>query len=247
MISLTVLQGSNPASPSMTLLNDKKVFNFEEGEILLIDKPQDWSSFDIVKKIRNTIKCKKIGHAGTLDPLATGLLILCTGKMTKKINEFQEMDKEYTGSMVLGKTTPSFDLETEVDCEKDISGIDEGMIRETTKNFTGNILQVPPVFSAIKVGGERLYKKARRGEEVKIAAKEINIQDFEITGLCLPEVDFRVVCSKGTYIRSLVRDFGEKLQTGAYMSALRRTRIGKFHVDQAYSIDDFVRLIKNLE
>lgn len=231
----------------MTLLNDKKVFNFEEGEILLIDKPQDWSSFDIVKKIRNTIKCKKIGHAGTLDPLATGLLILCTGKMTKKINEFQEMDKEYTGSMVLGKTTPSFDLETEVDCEKDISGIDEGMIRETTKNFTGNILQVPPVFSAIKVGGERLYKKARRGEEVKIAAKEINIQDFEITGLCLPEVDFRVVCSKGTYIRSLVRDFGEKLQTGAYMSALRRTRIGKFHVDQAYSIDDFVRLIKNIE
>jgi tRNA pseudouridine55 synthase len=229
----------------MASLMKKSEFNFEEGEMLLIDKPLEWTSFNIVAKIRNTIKVKKIGHAGTLDPLATGLLILCTGKMTKKIDEFQGMEKEYEGELVLGKTTPSFDLETEVNCEKDISGISKEMILSKTKEFIGNIIQVPPVFSAIKIGGERLYKKARRGEEVKIMPREVFIRKFEITSIELPIVKFRVVCSKGTYIRSLVRDFGEALGTCAYMSALRRTRIGDFHVDNAYGVEDFVRLIKD--
>lgn len=225
-------------------LIENHTFNFEEGEVLLIDKPLDWSSFDIVKKIKYTTKCTKIGHAGTLDPLASGLLILCTGKMTKKINEFQDMDKEYTGTLILGKTTPSCDSETEVNCEKDISSITENLIIEAAQKFIGKTLQVPPVFSAVKVGGERLYKKARRGEEVKIEAKEISIADFEITQISLPEVHFRVVCSKGTYIRSLVRDLGESLNVGAYMSSLRRTRIGTFHLDKAFQIEDFVKLVK---
>lgn len=224
--------------------NEKSKFNFEEGEVLLIDKPLEWTSFDIVNKIRYAIKLKKIGHAGTLDPLATGLLILCTGKMTKKINEYQDMDKEYVGKMILGKTTPSFDLETAIDSEKDISGIIPEVIMETTKKFIGKIKQIPPIFSAIKVGGERLYKKARRGEDIKIEPREVHVDEFEITEIKLPEITFRVVCSKGTYIRSLVRDFGESLGSGAYMSALRRTRIGKFHVDNAYMIEDIVKLTK---
>jgi tRNA pseudouridine55 synthase len=223
---------------------ENPTFNFEEGEVLLIDKPLDWSSFDIVKKIKYTTKCTKIGHAGTLDPLASGLLILCTGKMTKKITEFQDMDKEYEGTLILGKSTPSCDRETEVISEKDISSLNENLIKEAALKFIGKTLQVPPVFSAVKVGGERLYKKARRGEEVKIEAKEISIADFEITQINLPEVHFRVVCSKGTYIRSLVRDLGETLNVGAYMSALRRTRIGTFHLNKAFQIEDFVKLVK---
>jgi len=230
---------------------DIQDLNFEEGKILLIDKPLEWSSFDAVKKIRNTINKKfkklKVGHAGTLDPLATGLLIMCVGKMTKRINEFQDMEKEYTGEMVIGKTTPSFDLETEVDCEKDISEVTPELVRETTSKFTGSIMQVPPIFSAVKVDGERLYMKARRGEEVKIEAKEITIHEFEITEINLPVIKFRVVCSKGTYIRSLVRDFGEALCTGAYMSALRRTRIGPFQVSNAYAVQEFIELLKTKE
>jgi tRNA pseudouridine55 synthase len=230
--------------PNLDILD----LNFEEGKILLIDKPFEWSSFDAVKKIRNTIHKKfkklKVGHAGTLDPLATGLLIMCVGKMTKRINEFQDMEKEYTGEMVIGKTTPSFDLETEVDCEKDISDVTPTLIKETAAKLTGRIMQVPPIFSAVKVDGERSYKKARRGEEVKIEAKEITIHEFEITEITLPVIKFRVVCSKGTYIRSLVRDFGEALCTGAYMSALRRTRIGPFEVSNAYAVQDFIELLK---
>ena len=218
--------------------------NFEEGKIILIDKPLEWSSFDIVRKVRNTIK-HKVGHAGTLDPLASGLLILCTGKMTKKIHEFQDMEKEYEGEMVIGKTTPSCDMETEVDSEKDISHITEEQVRAAANPFIGKTMQVPPVYSAVKVGGERLYKKARRGEEVQIGAKEIFISEFEITEVSLPNIKFRVVCSKGTFIRSLVRDFGEALDTGACMTALRRTRIGSFHVNNAHKIEEFVKFIKN--
>lgn len=217
--------------------------NFEEGSIILIDKPLEWSSFDIVRKVRNTIK-HKVGHAGTLDPLASGLLILCTGKMTKKIHEFQDMEKEYEGEMVIGKTTPSCDMETEVDSESDISHITEEIIRNTAGGFTGNLMQVPPIYSAVKVGGERLYKKARRGEEVKIEPKEIYIREFEIMEISLPAVKFRVVCSKGTFIRSLVRDFGQAIGTGACMTGLRRTRIGSFDIKAAHTIEEFVNFIK---
>jgi riboflavin kinase / FMN adenylyltransferase len=215
-------------------------FNFTEGEVLLIDKPYEWSSFDVVRKIRNKVKIKKLGHAGTLDPLATGLLIICTGKFTKKINEFQEQEKEYEGELVLGQTTPSFDLETAVDQTYDISGVNPTDLKKITAKFIGKNLQTPPIFSAIKVGGERLYKKARRGEEAEIPAKEVYIKEFELTEINLPKIKFRVVCSKGTYIRSLVRDFGIEAGSGAYMSALRRTRIGSFHVDKAHNLEEFI-------
>jgi tRNA pseudouridine55 synthase len=223
---------------------EKPEFDFEKGEVILIDKPFDWSSFDIVRKVRNAIRFKKIGHAGTLDPYATGLLIICTGKMTKKINEFQDMDKEYTGEFVLGKTTPSHDLETEFENEKDIRGITPQMIKEAAEKFKGKIMQSPPVFSAVKINGERSYKKARRGEDIKIEPKEVTVSEFEIVETELPKVKFRVVCSKGTYIRSLVRDMGNILNTGAYLSELRRTRIGEFEVNTAYSIDDFVNIVR---
>jgi tRNA pseudouridine55 synthase len=221
-----------------------RVFNLLEGEVLLIDKPIEWSSTDVVSKIRKSSKFKKIGHAGTLDPLASGLLILCTGKMTKKISNYQDLEKEYTGTMILGKTTPSCDRETEVDSETDICDVTDQLIQDTTKKFIGTIKQIPPVFSAIKVGGERLYKKARRGEEVAILPREVEVAEFEITSIDLPQVHFKVVCSKGTYIRSLVRDFGIALCCGAYMSSLRRTRIGTFHVDEAYNIQDLALLVK---
>jgi tRNA pseudouridine55 synthase len=214
--------------------------NFEEGAVILIDKPLEWTSFDVVGKIRNTIRVKKVGHAGTLDPLATGLLILCTGKMTKRIDEYQAQEKEYEGELVLGKTTPSFDLETEVDQEFDISALTEEMIRGNVTGFVGTIQQIPPLYSAIKVNGVPLYKKARKGQEVEIKAREVTISEFEITEVQLPVVKFRVVCSKGTYIRSLVRDFGVALGNGAYMSALRRTRIGNFHVKDAEQLPAFV-------
>jgi tRNA pseudouridine55 synthase len=220
------------------------LMNFEEGTVLLFDKPLEWTSFDLVKKVRNTIRIKKVGHAGTLDPLASGLLIICTGKMTKKIDEYQAQEKEYTGEMVLGKTTPSCDAETEVDQEFDISNLTEAQIYQTTQQFLGTISQKPPIYSAIKVDGVPLYKKARKGEEVEIKAREVVITEFEITDIQLPVVKFRVVCSKGTYIRSLVRDFGIALQNGAYMSALRRTRIGSFLVEDAMQIDDFVKTYK---
>lgn len=214
--------------------------DFSEGEVILIDKPLEWTSFDVVKKLRNNLKIKKIGHAGTLDPLATGLLILCTGKFTKKINEYQNMTKEYTGTLLLGKTTPSVDLETAFDSEKDVSHIKIEDIKAATNQFIGTIQQIPPHYSAIKIGGERVYKKARMGEEVVIEPREVTIQNFEITSCNLPEVSFRVVCSKGTYIRSLVRDLGAALQTGACLIALRRTKIGAFDVDDADDINTFI-------
>jgi tRNA pseudouridine55 synthase len=209
----------------------------EQDQVLLINKPLRWTSFDVIKKLRYQLKIKKIGHAGTLDPLATGLLIVCTGKMTKRIEEFQAQEKEYTGKLILGKSTPSFDLETKVDNEMDISFIQENDIKEATKKFLGPIQQVPPAHSAIKVNGKRSYELARKGEEVELKPREISIKEFEITSINLPEVGFRVVCSKGTYIRSLARDFGLAVGSIAYLSALCRTRIGNFRIESAVEIN----------
>lgn len=213
--------------------------DFLNGEILLIDKPLEWSSFQAVNALKWAIRKKfnlkkiKIGHAGTLDPLATGLLIICTGKFTKKIPELQGQVKEYTGTFTVGATTPSYDLETEVDQTFPTEHITEAAIKEATNQFLGEIDQVPPVFSALKKDGKRLYELAREGKEVEIKARKVEILEFEITRIALPEVDFRVVCSKGTYIRSLAHDFGKALGSGAHLSALRRTKIGDFNVNNA--------------
>ncbi len=207
-----------------------------EGRVLLIDKPYRWTSFDVVKKVRKSSPHKKVGHAGTLDPLATGLLILCTGKMTKKISDFQDQEKEYTGIFEIGKTTPSVDLETAFDSESPYDHVSDEQILKTVTSFIGVIDQVPPVYSAVKVNGERLYEKARKGENPEIKSKQVHVREFEITLIQLPEVHFRIVCSKGTYIRSLVRDFGIQLGVGAYLKELRRMRIGNYHVDQAEGV-----------
>ena len=217
-----------------------------EGKVLLIDKPLKWSSFQAVNKLKYVLKNQlnlpkkfKIGHAGTLDPLATGLLIICTGKFTKRITEIQAQAKEYTGTIVLGATTPSYDLETEVDATFSTEHISEALIMETTKQFIGEIDQKPPVFSAIKKDGKRLYEHARAGEEVEIQSRKTTIHEFEITRIQLPEVDFRVTCSKGTYIRSLAFDFGLALQSGGHLSVLRRTKIGDYSVENGVTPDDF--------
>lgn len=212
----------------------------DEGQVILIDKPLTWTSFDVANKLKYACKFKKIGHAGTLDPLATGLLILCTGRMTKQIDQYQAQEKEYTGTLVLGKTTPSVDLETAFDAEFDPAGITSEQIQEAARQLTGDILQVPPIYSAVRVGGERLYEKARRGETADIKSRQVTVSVFETDAGGFPEVNFRIVCSKGTYIRSLVRDLGLLLNNGAYMSALRRTRIGDFWVDDADTIDGFI-------
>jgi len=206
--------------------------------VILIDKPMQWTSFDVVNKLRRKLKIKKIGHAGTLDPLATGLLILCTGKMTKRIDEYQAQEKEYTGNFVIGQTTPSHDLETLVSEAKDISSISEEAIHNATKKFTGIIQQVPPIHSAIKVDGKRAYELARKGKEPELKPREVTVSAFEITNIQFPVVSFRIVCSKGTYIRSLARDFGEELGVGAYLSKLCRTRIGQFLLTDAITIED---------
>lgn len=216
-------------------------FDFQKGELILIDKPYQWTSFDVVKSIKGQarritgIKRIKVGHAGTLDPLATGLLLICTGKKTKEIEGFQVQEKEYTGTIYLGATTPCFDLEQEVDKRFDISEITEDQVRNTVSQFLGEIEQTPPVYSAIKIDGKRAYEYARNNEEVKIKSKKINIYDFELTRIELPEIDFRIRCSKGTYIRSIARDFGLALNNGAHLTALRRTRIGDFKVEDAIS------------
>ena len=220
-----------------------------EGKVLLIDKPLKWTSFDMVKKVRWLTKIMKVGHAGTLDPLATGLLIICTGKYTKQINDYMGMPKEYTGSMVLGATTASYDLEQEPEnfkSIKDIEAITELAIQEATKQFIGTILQMPPQHSAIKKDGKRLYESARQGIEVKVDPRQITIQEFEITKINLPNIEFRVLCSTGTYIRSLVHDFGQALGVGAYMSGLRRTKIGTFNVEDAMQWEDLEQEIKDL-
>lgn len=224
-------------------------FNFTQGELLLINKPLNWTSFDVVGKIRNTLKPLKlkVGHAGTLDPLATGLLIVCTGKLTKQIDTFQAEEKEYTGTMIMGATTPSYDMETEVDKTFDISTITEQDIRDNCAQFTGDIQQYPPAHSAVKINGERLYEKARRGEEVELRIRFVTVGEFEITRIELPEIDFRVVCSKGTYIRSLVNDFGKVLNNGAYLSKLCRTRSGNFWLEDAFEVADVVNHIRELK
>lgn len=223
-----------------------KDLNFAEGAVLLIDKPVTWTSFDVVGKLRNSLKPLKIkvGHAGTLDPLATGLLIVCTGKMTKKIDGFQAEDKEYTGTITLGATTPSYDLETEIDQKFDISSITEEQIQQTAINFIGEQDQFPPAHSAIKIDGERVYEKARRGEDVELKARRINITDFKIEKIELPVIHFRISCSKGTYIRSIAHDFGKALGNGAHLSSLRRTKSGDFHVDNAWDLMELINQVK---
>lgn len=211
---------------------------YKEGRVLLIDKPLGWTSFQVVKKINYLLKGTKVGHAGTLDPLATGLLILCTGKFTKRINEFMAAEKEYTGSFTIGATTPTYDLESEPSNFKDISGIGPEAFKQACIQFTGEIMQVPPAFSAIKKAGRRAYEMARKGENVELAARPIQISTFEVEKLELPFIYFRVVCSTGTYIRSLAQDFGTALGCGAYLSRLCRTRIGDYRVDQAMTIEE---------
>lgn len=224
--------------------------DFISGQVLLIDKPLQWTSFQAVNKIRwlirknFRIKKIKVGHAGTLDPLATGLLIICTGKFTKRIQEFMGLEKEYTGTFVLGATTPSYDLETEIDQRFPFDHITEKSILEATNQFVGEIDQQPPVFSALKKEGKRLYDFARQGQSVEISSRKVAVHKFEITRIALPEIDFRVVCSKGTYIRSLANDYGKALNSGAYLSALRRTNIGSFSVKDAVSPEEFEKQLR---
>ncbi len=225
-------------------------YDYQKGAMLLVDKPQNWTSFDVVNKIRHKLKKRleikkiKVGHAGTLDPLANGLLIICTGKMTKQINKYQDMPKEYTGVIKLGSTTPSYDSETEVDAVFPYKHIDSKAIDKARQKFEGKIQQTPPMFSAIKVDGQPLYKKARKGEKVDIQARTVHIYQFEITRIDLPEIAFKVQCSKGTYIRSLAHDFGKALKSGAHLSALRRTAIGPYRVEDAWELDDLIQHIK---
>jgi len=220
---------------------------FEQGQILLIDKPVEWTSFDVVRKIRNLIKIKKVGHAGTLDPLATGLLIVCTGRFTKKINEYMAQEKEYTGTLTLGATTPTYDLESEPRNFKDLTVISEELIANATKQFIGEIMQVPPAHSAIKIGGKRVYELARQGKEVVIEPRKITIMQFDIEKIEMPVVHFRVICSTGTYIRSLAHDFGAALGCGAYLSGLCRTRIGAYKLEDAKSIQEWEDEIKRIK
>jgi tRNA pseudouridine55 synthase len=220
--------------------------DYQNGQVLLIDKPLNWTSFQAVNKIKYALINKvglpkkfKIGHAGTLDPLASGLLLICTGKFTKIISELQGQAKEYKGTFYIGATTPSYDLETEIDETFPISHINDELIHETIKQFLGEINQKPPIYSAIKKDGVRLYEHARAGEFVEIASRKTTIHEFEITRIALPEIDFRVVCSKGTYIRSLAFDFGKALNSGAHLTALRRTKIGANQVENAIDVIQF--------
>jgi tRNA pseudouridine55 synthase len=220
---------------------------FAEGKVLLINKPLHWTSFDVVRKIRSTIKIKKVGHAGTLDPLATGLLIVCTGKFTKKINEYMSREKEYTGSFTLGASTPTYDLESEPENFRDYNHITETRLHEATKQFTGQIQQVPPAHSAIKQDGKPVYEMARKGIAVKLEPRTLFIKAFAITGIELPKVYFKVICSTGTYIRSLAHDYGNALGCGAYLSSLCRTRIGEFTLENAMSMESFREMAEEMK
>lgn len=213
------------------------------GEVILLDKPLDWTSFDAVRKIRNLVGIKKVGHAGTLDPLATGLLIICTGAFTKKINEYMAREKEYTGTITLGAVTPTFDLESEPVPHANPMGLTREQLEAAAKQLTGPILQVPPIHSAIKINGKRVYELARKGKDVKLEPRPVTISVFELTAIELPVIHFRVVCSTGTYIRSLANDFGALLGVGGYLSSLRRTRIGEYSVNQAFTIDQAMAAI----
>lgn len=228
-------------------------YNFKEGAILLVDKPLGWTSFDVVNKIRYKLKHKlgvrkiKVGHAGTLDPLATGLLIICTGKFTKKLNDLQGLYKSYEGTMKLGATTPSFDKETKEDAQFPTDHIDESLIETTRLSFLGEIEQVPPIFSALKVDGERLYKQARKGIAVEIKSRSVHIYDFDIQSVEMPELNFYISCSKGTYIRSIAHDFGKALKSGAYLSALRRVSIGEHSIKDAWNLEELLDHIENMD
>lgn len=223
---------------------------YSPGNILLVDKPLGWTSFQVVNKLRWVIKQQyklkniKVGHAGTLDPLATGLLIICTGKETKNIDSYQAQHKEYTGTITLGGTTPSYDLETEIDATFPTDHLTESLLQETTARFTGDILQKPPIYSAIKKDGKRLYELARAGQTTEIKERAVRVSEFELTNIQLPNVDFRIACSKGTYIRSMAHDYGAALENGAHLSALRRTKIGDYHVDNALSMDAMIDKIQ---
>ncbi len=225
--------------------------DFVKGEVLLIDKPLGWTSFRVVDHIRWHIRKKlgvkkiKVGHAGTLDPLASGLLIICTGKETKNIDSYQAQIKEYTGTIRLGATTPSYDLETEINQTFPIEHLHEDLLISTTQNLTGEISQKPPIFSAKKIDGERAYEAARRGDDIEMPARKVTIETFDLTNINLPDVDFRIVCSKGTYIRSMAHDFGKELNTGGHLTALRRTKIGDFSVADAHSIEAFIELMNS--
>jgi len=224
---------------------------FREGKVYLVDKPLNWTSFDVVNKVRGTLKYRldmrklKVGHAGTLDPLATGLLIVCCGKFTKRLDEFQAKEKEYTGTITLGATTPSYDLETEIDATYPTEHLTETLLLDALAQFTGDIEQVPPIYSAVSVDGKRAYKAARAGETIELKTRKVHIQSFELTRIELPEVDFKVVCSKGTYIRSLAYDFGKAVNSGGHLSALRRTRNGNFKVEDALTIEEIMEQIPN--
>lgn len=219
--------------------------NFEEGRVLLINKPLYWTSFDAVRKIRNLTRTKKVGHAGTLDPLASGLLIVCTGKFTKKINEYMAQEKEYTGTITLGAVTPTYDLESSPQHQKDLSNLSKEDLYAATQPFTGAILQVPPIHSAIKKEGKRVYELARRGEDVKLEPRPVSIFEFSITKIELPVVHFKVVCTTGTYIRSLANDYGAYLGCGGYLSSLCRTRIGNFNLEEAITIEQLEEEVRN--
>jgi tRNA pseudouridine55 synthase len=235
-------EGFGEAFPYICGVNEENIF--EQGQVILIDKPFEWTSFDVVRKIRYLTRTKKVGHAGTLDPLATGLLIVCTGKFTKKINEYMAQEKEYTGTITLGATTPTYDLESEPANFQPIESVTEEKIIAETKNFTGAIYQIPPIHSAIKKEGKRVYELARKGIDVKLEPRPVTISEFTITKIELPLVHFKVVCSTGTYIRSLANDFGEKLGCGGYLSSLCRTRIGGFLLKNASSIEEFEKRVK---
>ena len=227
------------------------VQDFLDGQILLINKPLGWTSFDVVKKIKNLIRTKynlkklKVGHAGTLDPLASGLLIVCTGKFTKRISELQGQAKIYTGDITLGGTTPSYDLETEIDTKFETNHITETLVKETTEQFIGEIEQKPPIFSALKRGGERLYEKARRGESFEIQARKVSVHSFDIKTIEMPKVRFEIKCSKGTYIRSIAYDFGTALNSGAHLSKLCRTAIGDYQLGDALDVSDFEKQLNS--
>ncbi|MDT0646923.1 tRNA pseudouridine(55) synthase TruB [Zunongwangia sp. F260] len=227
--------------------------DFKEGQILLFDKPLGWTSFQLVNKVRWLIRKScgikkiKVGHAGTLDPLASGLLIICTGKFTKKITELQGQEKEYTGTFTLGSTTPSYDLETEIDSTFSTDHISEDDLQKTTEKFKGEIEQIPPVFSALKKDGKRLYEYARKGEDIEIPSRKVSITEFKVETEKFPLVNFRVVCSKGTYIRSLAHDFGKELNSGAHLSELRRTRIGGYSVENSLDLESFEKLLPSRE
>lgn len=231
----------------------QKIPLFKEGVVMLVDKPLEWTSFSVVNKLRyrlsriEGVKRLKVGHAGTLDPLATGLLIICCGKYTKLLDQFQGLQKQYSGTITLGATRPSFDMETEIDKHYDTSGISELMVTEAAKKFVGVIDQIPPVYSAVKQDGERLYKKARRGEDVVIKSREITIDRFDIDTSNFPDIEFELDCSKGTYVRSLAKDLGDSLNNGAYLSRLQRDRIGEYHVKNAWNLDELVDALEVIQ